>query len=240
MAINVLQTILRPSNTRVHGDHHPITAVYCWHSAVSITLLVLFILVIIHLILVLTASHPPLQCWIGWVGSSHSPRVVTRSAYSVKQALVPRVTPRETIIFFLLLFLFLFGRFDVVAIIIHHHRHRQRSDRLSISHITRRRLRPSIPLPFSVARHIRLSMSILFFIASYIHSFFGEYNSFRPTRPWTSCHHAAAARDSTCKGNWYIFTHSWCEDVYSLVLGSLRHHIHIAHSACPVNVTCAP
>jgi hypothetical protein len=46
-------------------------------------------------------------------------------------------------------------------------------------------------------------------------------NSFRPTRPWTSCHHAAAAVDSTCEENWYIFSHSWCEDVYSLVLGSL-------------------
>jgi len=32
---------------------------------------------------------------------------------------------------------------------------------------------------------------------------------------------SAAARDSTLEENWYIFSHSWCEDVYSLVLGSL-------------------
>jgi hypothetical protein len=131
-----------------------------------------------------------------------------------------------------LLFPFLFGRFDVVAIIIHHHRHRQWSDRLFISHHSSS---SSSFLSFSssVARHIQLSMSTLFFIASSIHSFFGEYNSFRPTRPWTSCHHAAAARDSTLEENWYIFSHSWCEDVYSLVLGSLRHH-----SAHPVLPEC--
>jgi hypothetical protein len=113
---------------------------------------------------------------------------------------------------------FLFGRFDVAAIIIHHHRHRQRSDRCSALLTRRRRFRPS-PSRLLVTSNSRCRLSS----SSRHHQFL----LWRVTTPSAQlvlgpAVIAAAVRDSTIKENWYIFSHSWCEDVYSLVLGSDR------------------
>ena len=89
----------------------------------------------------------------------------------------------QSIIFFLSLFLF--GRFDVVAII-HHHRHRQRSD--SIGHLSSLVV---VFRPFSPPRLLVTSDSRCRLSSSSRHPSIpslASNNSFRPTRPWTSCY----------------------------------------------------
>ena len=90
----------------------------------------------------------------------------------------------QSIIFFLSHFLF--GRFDVVAIIIHHHRHRQRSD--SIGHLSSLVV---VFRPFSPPRLLVTSDSRCRLSSSSRHPSIpslASNNSFRPTRPWTSCY----------------------------------------------------